>query len=176
MTFRWQDEHDARLKTLRAEGYSSSLIAVKFHEEFRLQLTRNAVIGRAHRLGIIPPLKPRYARDQPRRPQKRKPYPASTRAAPVLFEINLGGLRTVDVVPLHLQLIDLEHDQCRYPYGEGPFTFCGCPAIDGNSYCVPHKFLCETTAKKLSPQESQRRRLQWLRMTKPPAAYREAVA
>lgn len=39
-------------------------------------------------------------------------------------------------------LLDLESGDCRYPFGDGPIVFCGHPAVDGSSYCLPHKILC----------------------------------
>ena len=61
--------------------------------------------------------------------------PVSERAAAL-------KLRCVGVVPRHLALVDLEPDDCRYPYGgdsEGePITFCGHPRRAGSSYCVSH--------------------------------------
>ncbi len=39
-------------------------------------------------------------------------------------------------------LLDLEPEDCRYPFGDGPIVFCGCPAVAGSSYCLPHKILC----------------------------------
>jgi GcrA cell cycle regulator len=54
-------------------------------------------------------------------------------------------LRCVEVVPRHLNLIDLEYGDCRYPYGgdeEGEaITFCGHPRRRGSSYCAPHLYL-----------------------------------
>ena len=52
------------------------------------------------------------------------------------------GLRCVAITPRRLSLVDLEADECRYPYGgdaEGePITFCGHPRREGSSYCVSH--------------------------------------
>ena len=50
--------------------------------------------------------------------------------------------RCVEIEPRHLSLTDLEHGDCRYPYGgdeEGEaITFCGHPHGAGSSYCTPH--------------------------------------
>ena len=35
-------------------------------------------------------------------------------------------------------LLDLEHGECRWPFGDGPFLFCGDPAQDNSSYCSGH--------------------------------------
>lgn len=58
-------------------------------------------------------------------------------APPKPIAIDLPALRCVEVDPLHVNLLDLQPEQCRWPYGEGPYTFCGHPAVFG-SYCGPH--------------------------------------
>jgi hypothetical protein len=50
--------------------------------------------------------------------------------------------RCVEIEPRHLTLIDLEPNDCRYPYGYDTVTFCGHPKQAGSSYCVPHHHLC----------------------------------
>jgi GcrA cell cycle regulator len=63
------------------------------------------------------------------------PPPIFERAEPV-------ELRSVEIDPHHLSLMELERGDCRYPYGgdeEGEaITFCGHPRRPGSSYCVPH--------------------------------------
>jgi GcrA cell cycle regulator len=65
----------------------------------------------------------------------RWPMPVMERAEPVT-------LRCVEVDPRHLSLLEVEHNNCRYPYGgdeEGEaITFCGHPRRKGSSYCTPH--------------------------------------
>jgi GcrA cell cycle regulator len=45
-------------------------------------------------------------------------------------------------VPRHLSLLELEPNDCRYPFGgdeDGEaITFCGHPRRQGSSYCVSH--------------------------------------
>ncbi|MGO4171585.1 GcrA family cell cycle regulator [Bosea sp. TAF32] len=48
--FRWTPEHEATLRKLHAEGYSSSQIALQIGGP-----SRNAVIGKVHRLGLARP-------------------------------------------------------------------------------------------------------------------------
>lgn len=49
------------------------------------------------------------------------------------------------------QLMELEPDDCRYPFGDSaPFTFCGDAALVGSSYCEVHHLLCT------KPQEHRR--------------------
>jgi GcrA cell cycle regulator len=60
----------------------------------------------------------------------------------------VGPLRCAEIEPLHVDMLDLSRDQCHYPYGDGPFTFCGQPAHQGSSYCTAHHFLCWTPARR----------------------------
>jgi GcrA cell cycle regulator len=61
---------------------------------------------------------------------------------PVFEPAETVKLRCVDIDPRHLSLIDLEPDDCRYPYGgdeDGEaITFCGHPRRRGSSYCTAH--------------------------------------
>lgn len=54
------------------------------------------------------------------------------------------------VVPLNIDLDDLKNRQCRYPYGDGPFTFCGHPVRDNSPYCEEHHKIC---FKKITPRQ-----------------------
>ena len=68
--------------------------------------------------------------------------PAFHWPAPVFERVKPRKLRCVKLEPRHLSLTDLEHGDCRYPYGgdeEGEaITFCGHPRRNGASYCTPH--------------------------------------
>lgn len=69
-------------------------------------------------------------------------------------EHGVEPLRDVFVEPLHLSLVDLQYDQCRYPYGDGHFTFCGCQVVPGRPYCEPHQQLC---SEKRTTEHERRR-------------------
>ena len=38
-------------------------------------------------------------------------------------------------------LWDLGNSQCRWPHGDGPFTFCGAERVDDPRYCPEHAAL-----------------------------------
>jgi GcrA cell cycle regulator len=163
MTFyaKWPPEHDEALKKHFAAGLSFAQISAKIRAEFGVEAnySRNAAIGRAHRLGLSQAHKPKKA--APPRPWEDAGKPRRTFFRHIEIEAGIyhaptykprvkaqtfacdpvSGLRVADVVPLHLALIDLDPGQCRWPYGEGPYTFCGCHTFDGSSYCEPHAAL-----------------------------------
>lgn len=40
--------------------------------------------------------------------------------------------------PKHLDITDLTATACRWPYGDGPFTYCGQTKVTGRPYCEYH--------------------------------------
>jgi GcrA cell cycle regulator len=156
----WTPPQDAALKSyLDAGKLSFSGIAVAINAEFKTVYSRNATIGRASRLGLT------SAKQKPDRPATPRPYTWKTRIdrnpdwkapprpdrvrAPARPAVEAMRLRCVEIIPRHLSVIDLEHGDCRYPYGgdaiDEPITFCGHPTVGASPYgmCMPHKTLCE---------------------------------
>lgn len=145
----WPVEHDEALIRLVGERFSFAQVAEKMSRDFAKAFTRNMCCGRAHRLGVtstVPrkPSKPRPPRIRKGdvtavgiigRTERRKPAAQTFAADPST------GLRIADVVPHHLSLLDLEPGQCRWPYGDSNYTFCGCEQFDGTSYCGAHLLL-----------------------------------
>jgi GcrA cell cycle regulator len=147
----WEDAHSVALRELVEKGLPFSEVACSLNARFGTAYTRNATIGRARRLGLSTPhrfnpasafpamKKPdakRIRQKQARLPGKSAPKHTILERAAVL------QLRCVAIAPRHVMLVDLEPDDCRYPYGgdaEGePITFCGHPRRDGSSYCSSH--------------------------------------
>lgn len=150
----WSDEHIADLTKLYAEGYSARAIGEK------LGFSRNAIIGKARRLGLAPPESKRPVMRKGRELGARKHVERRT-----ISRIVAGGnyslkviktteaveqfkLRCVEVEPQHVSLDDLTG--CKYPYGDGPFTFCNHPKLEDSSYCGPHFHLCRELPRKLT--------------------------
>ena len=146
----WEEAHSLALRELVEKGMSFKEVARALNERFGTAYSRNAAIGRARRLGLSTPQTSGSGGvfAAPRKPDARKivekrariqfkpPKPTTLERAAVL------QLRCVAITPRHLTLIDLEPDDCRYPYGgdaEGePITFCGHPRREGSSYCPSH--------------------------------------
>ncbi len=130
----WTDAMVEELRRLFAENLSGRLIAVALGRG----VTRNQVIGKLNRLGLQR-LGPTISKSS--KPPKPTVVAGKTIRLRVRNASFYAELAAADVVPLHVSLFDLNQDQCRYPYGDGPFTFCGCQKIDDSSYCGPHHAL-----------------------------------
>ena len=137
----WTDERVATLSKLWADGLSASQIAAELGG-----VTRNAVIGKVHRLGLSGRAKP--ANTSSKRPKAiRRSYNAKPRSAgrdTLPARANTGiPARTVitDIEkpePLKLQLVDLTEKTCKWPYGDpatDDFFFCGHPTKEDSPYC-----------------------------------------
>lgn len=127
----WPAERDAELKKRWGEGASAAKIA----EE--LGITRNAVIGRAHRLKLE--TRGHSVGGRPRSAHKkvRTPRPAKIVVPAVIDE----------AIPLEQRkhFLDLTPRCCRWPVGDtqsgfwgGDLFFCGAVAAEGRSYCASH--------------------------------------
>ncbi|MHC4052697.1 GcrA family cell cycle regulator [Bradyrhizobium sp. 25ACV] len=145
----WPSEHSDALRDYFLKGMSYAEIGRQINARFGTAYTRNAVIGRAKRLGLVIPewiVSPSVA------PYLPGEAPVSQRRA-VLPNLNVPPksamkpavrlkLRCVGVQPRLIQLVDLERADCRYPYGgdkDGEeIAFCGHPRQPGSSYCAPH--------------------------------------
>lgn len=109
----WTDERIERLKALWDEGLSASQIAKELGEG----VTRNAVIGKAHRLGL-----------------KSRPSPVKSDKKPVKRAQTKSDKQPVT-------LLDLTDRMCKWPIGhpgEPGFHFCGKPVEPGMPYCAAH--------------------------------------
>lgn len=124
----WSEEAVLQLRALWGlPGLSAAAIAE------RLGVSRNAVLGKAHRLGLSKPHRPGAPAKQRRaepRPLVRPPLRRA--AAPVVAAGDLG--------PQVARLEDLPAHACHWPIGdpsEPGFGFCGRPAPE-RVYCDPH--------------------------------------
>jgi GcrA cell cycle regulator len=144
----WTDERVETLKKLWAEGHSASQIAAELGG-----ITRNAVIGKVHRLGLSGRAKsPSSAAPRPRKPRAASHMLRVTRssmrgntALAHAYELDIDPeAEPIDnVIPLgqRRSLLELTEDTCRWPIGDpgsADFYFCGGPAITSLPYCAYH--------------------------------------
>jgi GcrA cell cycle regulator len=170
---KWTPKNDEKLKKLYAitPPLSTRQIAV----ELDCGYSRNAVIGRIHRLNL--PLRghrkpePRV-RVKPARIEKIRMVRANSNSNAIRIiesaTLESAVLRCAEVEPRNLQLTDLGPDECKYAYGDGPFLFCGHPKIDGCSYCGPHFDLTRKHTRTIDEAvtEARRRRMRGINFRK----------
>lgn len=137
----WTEARLALLRQLWAEGLSTLLIAE------RLRLSKNAVVGKAHRIGLQPRPSPIQARpDGPARP---KPVPRVRKVASLPPLASVAAVEPPPPPPPPPVRVRAALP-CSYPIGEPrtrAFRYCDAPAEPGKSYCAEHAALCLVPAK-----------------------------
>ncbi len=122
----WNDEKIGRLKKLWSEGLTTGEIGK------RLGVSKNAVVGKAHRLGLKGRPSPIKRQDVKAPPPKK----AETRI---------------------FTLVDLSSQTCRWPIGDPKhedFRFCGKPVIAGKPYCGEHCATAYVGSGKSAPRNN----------------------
>ena len=149
----WTDDRVTVLKKLWLEGLSASQIAKQLGG-----VTRNAVIGKVHRLG----LSGRAAPSQPQRAVLRTPRPPRPVAAPVVRRaeplIRHEPMRfRAPEEPGPATVLTLGAHMCKWPIGDPSsteFTFCG--RGTAGTYCSEHSQVAyqpQQGKKRASAQE-----------------------
>ena len=162
----WTEEQDDLLRKLYQPTNEGRLSASQIAAEMACGFTRNAIIGRIHRLGL--PLRGQLKRS-PRIKRQRIESIRMVRANSNSNAIRIiesatlesAKLRCAEVEPQNVALVDLSSEGCRYPYGDSPFVFCNHPRIDGQSYCGPHFDLTRVRSRTIDEAvtEARRRRM-----------------
>lgn len=146
----WNDEAIGQLRSLWDEGHSTAEIGR------RLGITKNAVVGKAHRLNLVArpsPIRRAATEDATRSspPPRRISGPtlpsmaapasaAAAQPAPARHPEPVPvppALRAVPAVPRPVSRVPA----CCWPIGEPgtpSFRFCSDPAMGGKPYCAPH--------------------------------------
>jgi len=135
----WSEPRVTTLRTLWLDGLSASQIAKQLGG-----VTRNAVIGKIHRLGLSgrgAPSKPgRAPRISPPRTTSRVRRAPPARAAPVAPPRPVPPAPAPEGPGLVADLVHLGAHACKWPIGDPKspdFTFCG-RRTDGR-YCAAHE-------------------------------------
>ncbi len=138
----WTDDRVKLLKQLWGEGKTAAEIAKELGG-----VTRNAVIGKAHRLKLNSRLSPIQQNVKKTKSERKdavhKPVP----------------VRRVEFKGIGIKLKDLENDMCRWPSGDPKdkdFVFCGCQKVEGLPYCLEHckvAFQTQTRSRTLNAND-----------------------
>ena len=131
----WNEEKVAKLKELWGKGNTASQIA-----EIIGGISRNAVIGKAHRLNLSAKIKARSSpNNQNLNISKSEKYTKSRRGRKSRFQ---SLIIEKDFEPENpKQLEELDEDSCKWPIGhpdEESFYFCGRSSLKDFSYCKLH--------------------------------------
>lgn len=158
----WTIEQDDELKALYARELSCRVIGAQ------MGLSRNAIIGRVHRLKLK--LRGASGNGKPADPNRIKKkrirsgqgnhsgtvYKIVAQSTMKVVSSPRGGgalrlmdattpqvkLRCVEVVQLKLTTTEIDlGTQCQWIEGDD-HLHCGQPVKDGSAYCVPHHFIC----------------------------------
>ena len=145
----WSDDRVEQLKKLWEAGLSASQIAAELGN-----VTRNAVIGKVHRLGLSGRAKspataaPRQRKAaRPAQPMMRvaRPVARGNTALAQVFEVEAepDPVAFDNVVPMNqrLSLLELNEATCHWSVGDPSspdFFFCGGKALAGLPYCAQH--------------------------------------
>ena len=150
----WTDERVELLRKLWSDGLSASQIAARMGG-----ISRNAVIGKVHRLGLSGRARPA----RPARPRTAKPrFPSQSNSPRYQVAGNLAlrvepsemvrealepEAEPAPVVPIeispgeHVTILTLTERRCKWPIGDptdDDFHFCGHESGPGSPYCREH--------------------------------------
>jgi GcrA cell cycle regulator len=131
----WTESRTAEMTKMWMAGMSASTIS-------RLMdcgISRSSIISKVHRLklerkGPAISFFKRAAVDRETRKRLRK-------QAAIGDHYRRLAIATNAPPSMGLDIIDLNSTACRFPYGDGPFTFCGHTTHEASSYCHAHLML-----------------------------------
>lgn len=166
----WSEDRVKRLKELFEAGLSCSQIAAELGE-----VTRNAVIGKLHRLGLAN-TRPKQVREI-QAPKRRRAAAPSRRQSAIrqVFAQAPGSVIEEAVEPQGTAtdfdpsvpqderkgILDLRDGDCRWPIGDPTtpdFYFCNGRALAGLSYCSHHTRLAYQPTQNRRGRETQEQR------------------
>ncbi len=164
----WTDERVELLKKLWAEGLSASQIAAQLGG-----VTRNAVIGKVHRLNLSGRAKPAASGPRPRKQRSSSPHRPSTRhytsgntalkthapPAPRRLPVPVPLEDIVVPISLNVSLLSLTEAMCKWPSGDpgtDDFHFCGHKSWNNLPYCEYHSRIAYQPAERRRDRRAQR--------------------
>lgn len=154
----WTEERVSLLRKLWGEGHTAAEIAKQLGG-----VTRNAVIGKAHRLKLSNRVSPIQQNKKPANKNVERKTTKKLSSVPSVLSHNVSSVlsspKNVQVTYSNnsgelYSLMDLKPRMCRWPCGDpkhDDFGFCGDSSMPGLPYCEKHA--------KLAYQASTRNRI-----------------
>lgn len=159
----WTEERVSLLKQLWGEGKSAAEIA----KALGGGLTRNAVIGKAHRLKLSNRVSP--IQQNSKTPDA---APVAVKAAVRVVEDVAAPVRAAARVAIAIpqaanngkgvSMVELKDRMCRWPVGDpkdSNFHFCGCSSEAGLPYCGAHAkiaYQAPSRSRQLNAEDFER--------------------
>ncbi len=148
----WTEDRVSILKKLWGDGHTAAEIAKQLGG-----VTRNAVIGKAHRLKLSNRVSPiqqnkKAANKNVERKDLKKTKVSSVKTSSTASYVDAVEKPVEAVIPDNLHsLLELKPRMCRWPSGdpkEKEFGFCGEKTISGIPYCEEHAKLAYQAATR----------------------------
>ena len=151
-TSKWRDQRTfwtpERINLLRnwwLDGHSATQIA----KALGLSVTRNAVIGKVHRLGLsnVQRPKPVHPKLEPSRLLRGRVISSKPKTAPYIQPLEPSAIP----VPRRVTITELREFMCRWPIGDPgmpDFRYCGLKSVFNRSYCCHHCKIAYETAPR----------------------------
>jgi GcrA cell cycle regulator len=131
----WTEEAIAKLRSLWAEGLSTAEIGR------RLNISKNAVVGKAHRLNLSPRPSPIRRNDGPgATPRPVVPKRTQGPTLPPLSAASAAPVPSLRAI-MPVQKYSQRATPCCWPIGEPgkpSFHFCNAESVAGKPYCESH--------------------------------------
>lgn len=166
----WSEEAVTLLRTKWTEGLSASQISRALREELRLSKSRNAVIGKVHRIGLAGRAHVKQVKKNPRRTKAAKACyfgpPAQRVQAVERLPNELASIRAMAPLDPKLDVHGLSAFTCRHPIGDPKlpgFAFCGRTCGADEPYCCDHARLNYAAPKHVAKlRRSSERLARWM--------------
>jgi GcrA cell cycle regulator len=153
MSWQWTPDTTANLVKFWGAGLSAGQVAQKLGRAAPESVSRNAVLGKLHRLGLLKrkaAANPRGVNDFhkiARTSRSRGAYAGGAGFRPSLPPQPFTPSDIVVESPTPLAFLDMpNHGRCRWPLDTEPFTFCG-NASPGTVYCKGHHAIANDAAR-----------------------------
>jgi hypothetical protein len=137
----WSLEMNAMLTDLWSSKKTTRQIASEIAEAFHVPLTKNAIIGCAHRIGL--------EKRKPRQGLRKRKHPFSFGTVKLIRHRRREEPKE-HIEPLNIPFMSIAPGQCRNVVGEPndiDTLFCGHPMQFGSSYCPFHHARNTTVAR-----------------------------
>lgn len=155
----WTDAKIARLKVLHAEGgLSAAEMAYRMNRDFHTSFSRNAIIGKLHRIGLRTTRPQRTAEEIAERKNEQRRVRRAAQRKPLLDHAeDIMQAEPCDLPPdsseFAVTFAQLAEPHCRWPIGDpssDDLRYCGAEKMADGPYCARHHRLAYTRPTRQS--------------------------